>query len=79
MTATGVFTLKRLRLNRPPLVAYRLRKRQQTEEARLLARYREVVRLLEQLNSQLSDLMDEQQQLLGQEKELLRLLLQGRE
>jgi hypothetical protein len=74
LTAVGAFTLKRLRLNRPPLVAYRLRKRQRAEEVRLLTRYREIVQLLEQLNTQLSDLMEEQRQLLGEEWELLRLL-----
>lgn len=79
LTAVGVFTLKRLRLNRPPLVACRLRKRQQSEEIRLLTRYRELVRLLEQLNTQLSGLMEEQRQLLEEQRELLRLLLSRRE
>lgn len=79
LTATGAFTLKRLRLNRPPLVAYRLRKRQQVEEIRLLTRYREIVQLLERLNTQLSALMEEQRQLLEEQRELLRLLLSRRE
>ncbi len=42
-TPTGAFTLKRLRLNRPPLVAHRLRQHQQKEEQRLLVRYRSLV------------------------------------
>jgi hypothetical protein len=75
LTAMGAFTLKRLRLNRPPLVAYRLRKRQQVEEIRLLTHYRDLVQLLEQLNAQLSTLMEEQRKLLEEEIELLRLLL----
>ena len=79
LTAAGAFTLKRLRLNRPPLVAFRLRKRRQAEEIRLLTRYREIVLLLERLNTQLSDLMEEQHQLLWEEWELLRLLLRQRE
>ena len=78
LTAVGAFTLKRLRLNRPPLVAYRLRKRQQAEEIRLLTRYREIVLLLGRLNTQLFDLMEEQRQLLWEEWEL-RLLLRHRE
>jgi len=78
LTATGAFTLKRLRLNRPPLVAHRLRKRQQTEEIRLLTRYRGLIQLLEQLNIQLSALMEEQRQLLEEQRELLRLLLSRR-
>ena len=49
LTPTGAFTLRRLRLNRPPLVAYRSRKWQQAEEIRLLTRYRNLVQLLEQL------------------------------
>jgi|GEM_PF-1400014 len=46
-------------MNRPPLVAYRLRERQHTEEILLLTRYREMVQLLEQLNTQLSAIMEE--------------------
>jgi hypothetical protein len=79
LTITGAFTLRRLRLNRPPLVAYRLRKRRQSEEIRLLTRYRDLVQLLEQLNSELSALMEEQRQLLEEQRELLRLLLSRRE
>jgi phage gp36-like protein len=79
LTDTGAFTLKRLRLNRSPLVAYRLRKRRQTEQIRLLARYREMIRLLEQLNIQLSVHTEEQRQLLEEQRELLRLLLRARE
>jgi len=60
-------------------VAYRLQKRQQGEEIRLLTRYRELVQLLEQLNTQLSVLMEEQRQLLEEQRELLRLLLSERE
>jgi len=75
LTAIGVFTLERLRLNRPPLVAHRLRKRQQAEEIRLLTRYRGLVQLLEQLNAQLAVVMEEQRQLLEEQREVLRLLL----
>jgi len=56
-------------------VAYRLRKRRQTEEIRLLTRYRNLVQLLEQLNNELSALLEEQRQLLEEQRELLRLLL----
>lgn len=79
LTAVGAFTIKRLRLNRPPLVAYHLRKRQQAEELRLLSRYRDLVQLLEQMNMQLSAMMQEQRQLLEEQRELLRLLLSRRE
>lgn len=63
---------QRLRLNRPPLVAYRLRKRQWT-------RYRGLVHSLEQRYTQLFALMEEQRRLLEEQRELLRLLLSGRE
>jgi hypothetical protein len=79
LTATGAFTVRRLRLNRAPLIAYRLRKRRHVEEARLLTRYRDLTALLGQLNSQLSDLMEEQRQLLAEQRELLRYLLNRRE
>ncbi len=75
LTPTGAFTLKRLRLNRSPLIAHRLRKRQHAEQVRLLTRYRDLVQLLEQLNTQLAALMEDQRQLLDEQRELLRLLL----
>jgi hypothetical protein len=37
LTATGAFTLKRLRLNRPQLVAFRLGRYAQAEKKRLVA------------------------------------------
>ena len=75
LTPTGAFTLKRLRLNRPSLVAYRLRKQQRAEETRLLTRYRDSVQLLEQLHTQFAVLVEEQRNLLEEQQELLRLLL----
>jgi hypothetical protein len=78
LTPTGAFTLQRLRLNRPPLVA-RLRRRQQVEETRLLTRYRNLVRLLESLQTKLSVLMEEQRELLEEQRNLLKLLLGGKE
>ncbi len=75
LTPTGAFTIKRLRLNRKPLVTYRLRKKRREEETRLLTRYRELVELLEQLNRQMSSLMKEQQELLKEQRDLLRLIL----
>lgn len=75
LTAVGEFTIKRLRLNRAPLVAYRRRKREQAEALRLLTQYRDLVSLLAQLNTQLATLTSQQQQLLATQRELLRLLL----
>ncbi len=78
LTATSAFTLRRLRLNRPPLVTHRLRKRQAAEELRLLTRYRDLVKLVEELLAQQAALMEEQRELLKEQRELLQLLI-GRE
>lgn len=78
LTPVGTFTLQRLRLNRPPLVTYRLRRQQRDEEIRLLHRYREFVELLEQLQQETASLMLEQQKLLQEQQRLLRLLLSQR-
>jgi hypothetical protein len=75
LTPTGEFTIKRLRLNRSPLVAHRLNKRRKAEEIRLLKQYKDIVQLLGQLNEQLVTLVEEQQQLLEEQRELLRFLL----
>lgn len=75
VSVVGAFTLKRLRLNRPPLVALRRRRRRQAEEARLLARYRDLVEALEHLNRQQAALLDEQHALLEEQRNLLRRLL----
>ena len=79
ITPTGAFTLRRLRLNRPPLVAHRLRKHYQGEEQRLLARYQDLVMVLEQLQTQQAVLLEEQQTLLEEQRALLRLLLKQQE
>ena len=76
ITAIGACTLKRLRLNRPPLVAYRLRKQGEMVEHRLLTRYRDLVVVLEQLYQQQVALLEEQQVLLEEQRRLVQLLLQ---
>ncbi len=77
LTTTGELTSNRLRLNRPPSIAYRLQRRRQTEEARLLERYRDLVLLLTQLNAQLTILATEQQALLKEQREILQALLRN--
>lgn len=79
LTAVAEFTLTRLRLNRGPLVSYRLRKRRQERERRLLSQYQALAQSLEQLHAQLSRLMQEQQELLAEQNELLRRFLMGSE
>lgn len=75
LTPVGEFTVRRLRLNRPPLVAYRLRQRQEAEEAQLLLRYREIVVALERLHEQQVLLLEEHRALLQEQRSILRLLL----
>lgn len=75
LTTVGEFTIRRLRLNRAPLVTYRQSRRKQAETSRLLTEYRDLVSLLTQLNAQLAVLTRQQQQLLVTQRELLRLLL----
>jgi hypothetical protein len=75
LTPVGAFTLGRLRLNRQALMARRSRQRQAAEERRLLTRYRDLTRIIEQLLVQQSALMEEQQALLEEQRSLLRLLI----
>jgi hypothetical protein len=75
LTPIGAFTMKRLRLNRPPLVAYRLRRKKTTETLLLLQRYRDLAQLLAQSHQQTVLLLEEQQKLLAAQRELLRLLI----
>ncbi|MGB8699547.1 MAG: hypothetical protein WCD18_09045, partial [Thermosynechococcaceae cyanobacterium] len=69
----GEFTIRRLRLNRMPLVEYRKQRRQREEEMRLLARYQNSVQLLSEVNVQLSELLVEQQKLLQEQRKLLQV------
>ncbi|MCI0485508.1 MAG: HNH endonuclease [Blastocatellia bacterium] len=79
LTEIGAFTLRRMRLNRPPLVAHRLRRIRAAEETRLLTHYCDLVRLIEQLLIQQTALMEEQQKLLHEQRELLEQILHNRE
>jgi len=76
LTPTGAFTAARLRLNRSPLAAHRLHKRSNAQEQRLLAQYRDVVALLEQVSNQQIALIDENRALLEEQRLLLRLLIE---
>lgn len=72
LTETGIFTLRRLRLNHPPLVAHRRR----VKELRQLARYRDLAQLLERLLHQQAALLEEQQSLLQEQKRLMQILVE---
>jgi HNH endonuclease len=75
LTAIGVFTIKRLRLNRSQLIAARKRRQEQSQVERLLQRYQELTTLQAQINIQLTDLTMEQQVLLKDQRKWLRMLL----
>jgi len=77
VTPTGTFTLRRLRLNRPPLVANRLQRQPQAEQVRLLTRYQELVALLEQMHQQQRALVEEHRAFLEEQRILLGLFLAG--
>jgi hypothetical protein len=79
ISAMGEFTLKRLRLNRPALVALRLRKSARAEEQHLLTRYRDLLALLQQVHDQHAALLSEHRALLEEQRALLRLLLKRSE
>jgi HNH endonuclease len=79
ITAVGEFTLRRLRLNRPALVAFRLRRQSQAEEQRLLTRLGDLVTLLERLCQQQTSLLSEQRAFLEEQRILIRLLLEQAE
>jgi hypothetical protein len=74
ITAVGAFTIRRLRLNRSPLLSYRRRKQSESEEAKLLARYREVITSLEHLEQQYAALLADHRALLEQQRQILRML-----
>jgi hypothetical protein len=75
LTATGIFTIKRLRLNRSQLIAARQRRQQQLQVEQLLQRYQKLTNLQAQINIQLTDLAIEQQVLLKEQRQWLRILL----
>jgi hypothetical protein len=74
LTLAGAFTLRRLHLNHPLLVANRRRQRWEAEARRLLRRYQEIVELMEGIRRQQASLAEEQQRLLAEQIKLLQLL-----
>jgi HNH endonuclease len=75
LTSIGIFTIKRLRLNRSQLIVARQRRQQQLQVERLLQRYQALTTLQAQINVQLTDLAMEQQVLLKEQRKWLRMLL----
>ena len=75
LTIVGEFTMRRLRLNREQLVHYRLRRREALNATRLLERSQELLKILVELNQQLSNVSLEQQELLQVQRDLIKVLL----
>jgi HNH endonuclease len=73
-TPTGEFTLARLRLNRPALVAHRARRLSQSAEQSLLERYRDLLTLLEQMQRRHAALLEDHRALLKEQRDLIRVL-----
>lgn len=75
ITEIGTFTICRLRLNRQPLIAYRLHRNKVDQHHRLLSHFRELTISLERLLAQQSQLIDEQQRLLKKQGQFLEFLI----
>lgn len=75
LTPTGAATLRRLQLNRPALVAYRLRRHRDQHRERLLRRYRELNEVLERLLEQQAEMIEGLHLLLKEQRLLLQWLL----
>lgn len=75
LTPEASFTILRLRLNRLPLVQYRIQRRKRADILRLLARYGELIGLQDRLQAETERLLAEQQDLLLEQRTLLDLLL----
>ncbi len=74
LTKTGEFTIKLLRLNRPPLVEKRWQDFQKLEERQILEQTQKAVEALLHLNRQQRELLKEQQNLLKEQRRLLEFL-----
>ncbi len=77
LTPEGAFTLRRLRLNRPQLVAYRLGKQRAEQREQELRRYQELNEVLEKLLKHQAEMMERLWRLLADQQELLRRFFDG--
>src|SRR5262249_48972183 len=74
ITPTGEFTVARLRVNRPALVAHRAPHLSRAAEQSLLQQYRDLLTLLEQTQQRHAALLDDHRALLLEQRNLIRLL-----
>ncbi len=75
LTDIGTFTINRMRLNRVPLIANRLRRRQNIEGQQLLRRYETLLTIVERLSEQHAELLESHRTLLTEQRRLLAILL----
>ncbi len=69
------FTIRRLKLNRPPLVAHRRKINQQISDRKFFERTQEANKLLAQTNEELQRVVEEQQKMLEEQQRLLKTIL----
>lgn len=75
ITETAAFTIRRLRLNREPLVKHRRRKIKEITGRELIEHLRNAAELLVQTGEEQKRLLEEQQKLLAEQQRLLKILL----
>jgi hypothetical protein len=78
ITDIGAFTLRRLRLNRPQLVAYRIRRSKALVAGRLVSDCETLLKSVGELQQQLAEMHIEQRRLLRQQRRIMRLLAEIR-
>lgn len=69
------FTILRLKLNRPPLVAHRRKINQQISDHEFFERTQDANKLLSQTNEELQRVVEEQQKILEEQQRLLKTIL----
>src|SRR5262249_3059734 len=77
ITPTGKFTLDRLRLNRRELIEYRRRRRFDEEMTDILVQHRELLESLKRLHQQYKKAVEENKELLQEQKAALSRILDG--
>lgn len=74
ITPKGDFSIRLMKLNRPPLITLRIHKKKLQDDRELMEQIVEISRVLKQANDQINTLISRQHQLLEEQLFLLRLL-----
>lgn len=74
LTETAALTIKKLRLNREPLVKHRRQKAEQIARREQIKHLRDAVELLRRTNEEQANLLEEQRKLLSEQQQLLKIL-----